>query len=302
MPQLDAVDDREAAFLAAIESLPDSYDGPDGVRPEPYGLIAFGEAANLPALVRSWIDAPLVTSGTQFLAATGFDFGELGPLKITSEMSGAEVVTVGSPLYEPDVHVPAGPFSLYTVACYVGYATDHGDAVEQINDALRAIAERCRARVQTEVNPAKALAWTLWNRVPLLLASRSNSAAPPLVQRVFARIGKSLAISSGQHPLEFATGALEGNHALGDDLLALVLGSDDRETELARQVLATRVAQIESLDLAEVIAEPPADPVVSGMALWYLSLWVAAYLAILHGHDPADSGVYDEVRKVAQGG
>lgn len=302
MPQLDAVDDREAAFLAAIDALPDSYDGPDGVRPEPYGLIAFGEAANLPALLRPWIDAPLVTRGTQFLTATGFDFGELGPLKITSEMSGAEVVTLGSRTYEPDVQVATSPFSVYTVGCYLGYATDHGDAVEEINSALRAIAGRCRAQVPTEDNPAKALAWTLWNRVPLLLASRSNSAAQPLVQRVFARIGKSLAISSGEHPLEFASGALEGNHALGDDLLALVVGSDDRETELARQVLSTRVAQVENLDLAEVLTEPPVDPVVAGMALWYLSLWVAAYLAILHGHDPADSGVYDEVRKVAQGG
>jgi len=30
--------------------------------------------------------------------------------------------------------------------------------------------------------------------------------------------------------------------------------------------------------------------------IWYLTMWVAAYLAILHKFDPADTSVYEEAR------
>jgi hypothetical protein len=301
MPQLDALDEREAAFLASLASLPGSYDGPDGVRTPPYGLMAFGEAAALPAVLRPWIDRTLVADGTQFVVSTGFDFGEVPALKVAVELTSAKVVTLGSRVNEPDLHVPAGPLSLYSIWCYLGFATGHDEAVAEFEASARVLAERCAAGTNTEQNPAKALAWSLWNRVPILVAGRANSSVPPLIQRVFARTGKSLAISLGEHPLELATGALEGNHALGDDLLALLIGGEDAELGLAREVLSTRVAQVERLDLGEVLNQPPSDPVAAAMALWYLSLWVAAYLAILHGHDPADSGVYREVRRAAEG-
>jgi hypothetical protein len=302
MPQLDALDENEAAFLASLASLPGSYDGPDGVRQPPYGLVAFGEAAALPLVLRPWIDGSLVAEGTQFLISTGFDFGEIGPLKLVGDVSGAQVVTLGSRLNDPDLEVAPGPFSLYTICSYLGHATGHHQAIQEFDAAARTVAERCGAHSATENNPAKALAWTLWNRVPLLLASRTASSVPALVQRVFARTGKSLAIAVGEHPLEFASGALEGKHAFGDDLLALLIGGNDAELELAREVLSTRVAQVERLDLSELLPAAPADPVATALTLWYLSLWVAAYLAILHGHDPADSGVYLEARTAAEEG
>lgn len=300
MRELDNLEASEAAFLAELETLPGSYDGPDGTRTQPYGLTAFGEAAALPAILGTWIDAPLVTNGTQFLISTGFDFGELGPMQITAEMSGARVVTLGSETLGPDIEVPPGPLSLYTFANYLGHATGHHDAVEEMNGAMHRIAERSHPRAPTEINPAKALAWTLWNRVPLLVAGRPNSGVPALVQRAFARVGKSLAISLGEHPLELVTGAFEGNHAMGDHLLALVIGADDPELKLVREVLGSRVAQVESFDLNSMLGEiGPTDPVATAMSLWYLAVWVAAYLAILHGFDPNDSGVYDEVRAAA---
>ncbi|HEX7003111.1 MAG TPA: SIS domain-containing protein [Trueperaceae bacterium] len=302
MTELDALRTDEPAFLGELERLPGSYEGPDGEQPGPYGLTGFGEAASLSGIMRTWIDGPLVTSGTQFLLSAGFEYGELGPLAVTAEMSGAHVVTVGTGFLEPNLEVPPGPLSLYTFVSYLGHATGHHRAVEEIDGALRTIAERSRPELPTELNPAKALAWTLWNRTPLLLASRANSGVPLLVQRAFARVGKSLAVTTGEHPLELVTGAFEGNHALGDDLLALVVGPDDRELELAREVLGTRVAQVERLGLEPVLGEnEPADPVARAVSIWYLAVWVAAYLAVLHGFDPGDSGVYDEVRRVAQG-
>lgn len=301
MHELDVVTGTDAEFLAALEALPGSYDGPDGVRPDPYGLTAFGEAVSLAPVLGPWIDAPLVTSGTQFLVSTGFDYGELGPLRIATEMTGAEIVTMGAEIEEADLRVESGPFSLYTFASYLGYATGHGDAVEQMDAALRVIAERCRWQAPTETNPAKTLAWTLWNRVPLLVASRANAGVPELLQRVFARVGKSLAVTVGEHPLELVSGALEGKHELGDDLLALIVGGDDAELKLVDEILRTRVAQVERLDTGQ-FSDLPGDPVARALIHWYYTLWTAAYLAILHGHDPADSGVYQEARKAAQGG
>ena len=302
MKELDALEATESVFLEELAQLPGSYEGPDGERTPPYGVTGFGETAALGGILAPWTDAPLVTSGTQFLLSTGFDFGELGPLAITSEMSGAEVVTLGSGFLDPSLEVAAGPLSLYTFVSYLGHATGNHQAVEEMNLAMRKIAERSQAHLPTELNPAKALAWTLWNRTPLLLASRTNRGVPALVQRTFARVGKALAVTAGEHPLELVTGAFEGNHALGDDLLALVVGADDQETTLAREVLSTRVAQVESLELHAVLGEAgPQDPVAQAVSLWYLAVWVASYLAILNGFDPGDSGVYDEVRRAAQG-
>jgi hypothetical protein len=295
MRELDALDPHEAEFLTRIANLPGSYDGPDGTRPEPYGLMAFGEAATLPALLRPWVDGPLVASGTQFLLAPGFDFGEFEPVRVASGLTSAQVVTLGTRLVGPDIEVPNSALSLYTYACYLGYATGHHDAVAQLDRAMTEVASRCRGEVPTEINPAKAMAWTLWNRVPLLVAASPRSAVPALIQRVFARVGKSLAVAVGEHPLEMVTGAFEGKHALGDDVLALLTGPDDVELGLVREVLATRVAQVESLDVRELVGDDtPADPVALGLSHWYLALFVAAYMAILNGHDPADSPVYEE--------
>ena len=54
-------------MLAALADLPGSYDGPTGLRRAPYGLLAFGESAALSRVLVSWVDAPVVAKGTQFL-------------------------------------------------------------------------------------------------------------------------------------------------------------------------------------------------------------------------------------------
>lgn len=333
------IDDRtlttdESGFLDRLTALPGSYDGPDGVRPGPYGLSGFGEAASVARALQSWVDAPLVVSGTQFLFAAGFDYGELGALKLSSELAGAEVVTLGYASYEPNYQVPQDVLSPYIYASYLAYATGHGDALADAERAMTVLRDRLGPNVAVEQNPAKLLAWTLWNRVPLLLTSRAHVGLGDLVQRVFARVGRTLAISTGEHPLELLTGALEGRHQLGDDLVGLIVGPEDEELRLARDVLETRVAQVERLGLAaedgraaETSSETPAessskessskDGVAAGvdlagavgvevkdvgaraLALWYASLWVAAYLALLHDQPPGDNDVYAAVTQVA---
>lgn len=293
LSRLTAAD--EGGFLDRLAALPGSYDGPDGLRVEPYGLTGFGEASALSAALRSWVDAPLVVSGTQFMLASGFDYGELGALKLIME-SDVEVVTLGFEAYKPDFRVEPGVLSLYTYASYLAYATGHSEALMQAETSMAALRDYLRPEVETERNPAKALAWALWNRVPLLLAPKSDAGVLNLLQRVFARVGKSLSISAGEHPLEFVSGAFEGRHNLADDVVGVIVGEDE-EMRLAREVLETRVAQLEPLTLPfGGIGEPLSDPGARALVLWYISLWVAAYLALLHEQSPEDSQVYEALR------
>lgn len=288
--------------LAALADLPGSYDGPTGLRPSPYGLLAFGESAALSRVLACWVDAPVVAKGTQFLLASGFDFGELAPLRLSAELAGAEPVVIGFDAYEPTLRVAPGPLSSYTYLCYLAHATGHAAALAEAEAQLALLRDRLSPQVETAQNPAKALAWTLWNRVPLLLAGRADAALPELLQRVLARVGKSLAVSLSEHPLEVVTGALEGRHQFGDDLVAVILGAENAEMALAREVLATRVAQVERLALPfGGVGKEVADPGARALVIWYAAMWVAAYLALLHQLSPSDSPVYQAALQTASG-
>ena len=293
--RLSAAD--ESGFLARLTALPGSYDGPDGLRSEPYGLLGFGEASALSAALQSWVDAPLVVSGTQFMLASGFDYGELGALKLSAEQSQADVVVLGYAAYQPDFRIAPGVLSLYTYASYLAHATGHSEALVEAETAMVALRDQLGPQIETERNPAKALAWALWNRVPLLLAPRSDIGALNLLQRVLARVGKSLSINTGDHPLEMLAGAFEGRHNLADDVVGLIVGEEDEEMRLAREVLETRASQLETLTIPfGGIGAPLDDPGARALVLWYISLWVAAYLAFLHDQSPEDSQVYEALR------
>ena len=291
-------DGRNGAFLGALGSLPGSYDGPDGRQPDPYGLIAFGEAAALAEVVSPWIDARVAPAGTQFLLAAGFDFGEVATLRISLEIGGAKPLVVGADAYEPDFNVPPGSLSTYTYLSYLAYATGHADALAEAEHAMRRLLERVVPDVPTDTNPAKTLAWSLWNRVPLLLSGRSGTGLQMLVQQTFARVGKSLTLTAGPHAIGFVAGAFEAKHRLGDDVVGLVVGPQNDETALAREILATRVAQIEHLEPPDDIPLP-ADPVAAALVRWYHATWIAAYLARLHEQDAAEADVYRAVRETA---
>ena len=284
-------------FFSQLFALPDAYDGPDGLREEPYGLMAYGEASSLSHVFKDWVDAPIVLSGTQFLFAGGFDYGDAAPLKISAELAGAQVVMLGHGVHEPNLTVTPDPFSFYSYASYLAYATGHKDDLAEANTIMRSLREQMRPEVETERNPAKTLAWQLWNRVPILLTNKRQAGLSDLVQRVFARVGKTLAIPTGEHPLEMLSGALEGRHQLGDDMVGLILGHEDEEVALGIELLETRVAQIERLSLPFAdLGSAPKDSGAYSLIVWYMSVWVAGYLALLHGLEPEDSQVYEALR------
>ena len=293
-------DGRNGEFFSDLAMLPRSYDGPDGRQPDPYGLIAFGEAATLGDVTSPWIDARVSPAGTQFLLAAGFDFGEVATLRISLEIGGAKPLVVGSDAYEPDFRVEPGSLSTYTYLSYLAHATGHGDALSAAEHVMQRLVERVAPDVPTNENPAKTHAWALWNRVPLLVSGRAATGLQLLVQQTFARVGKSLTVTSGPHASGFVAGAFEGKHRLGDDVVGLVVGPEDDETALAREVLATRVAQVEHLEPPADL-ELPADPVAGSLVRWYYATWTAAYLARLHEEDAAEADVYRAVRETASG-
>lgn len=286
-----------SGFFKKLTNLPNSYEGPDGLQKEPYGLMAYGECSSLPGLFKSWIDAPIVLSGTQFLFAGGFDYGEAAPLRISAELAGAKVVTLGYGVHEPNIEILPDVLSTYTYTGYLAHATGHKEDWQEANMLMTTLLEVMKPEVETAQNPAKTLAWNLWNRVPLVTASRRQNGLNDMVQRLLARVGKSLAITTSEHPLEVLTGAFEGRHQLGDDVVGLLLGDPDEEMRLTLSVLESRVAQVERIALPfGGIGEAPADAGAYNLVLWYISLWVSAYLAILHKFDPVDTNVYEEAR------
>ena len=284
-------------LLNDLTKLPNSYEGPDGVQPEPYGLFAYGEASSLPAVYRGWVDAPLVVNGTQFLFAGGFDSGDAVTLKLNAEMAGANVVLLGHDVHEPNLHVAPHPLSFYTYSSYLAYATGHKEDLQQANATMAQLAGQLKAEVEANQNPAKTLAWSLWNRVPLVLTSKRNAGLASAVQRMFARVGKAFAVTVGEHPLETVTGMLEGRHGFGDDIVVLALGDEDADMALAKEVLSSRVAQIEAISLPfGNVTSAPTNGGAQALVLWYISAWVAAYLALLNQLDPGVNGIYDAAR------
>lgn len=297
MTDLDTLP-SDVSFLSDLATLPGSYDGPDGHRDGPYGVMGFGEADAVAQFAAPWMDAPAVASGTQFVLAGGFDFGELGPTLASVELAGADPLVVGFGLYDPAVRIEPGPLNVYTTLAFLAHATGRAELWAETEVALRRVAEAFGPGVPSEENPAKRAAWRLWNRVPLLLSARGTSNLQPLAQQVFARVGRSLAIPTGGHPSGVVSGAFEGRHAFGDDVVALVLGSADGEVPLASEVLESRIAEVSHLPLPDELVLPD-DRVAAGVVHWYVLSWVAVYLSLLHEHEPGESPVYTAVRDAA---
>jgi hypothetical protein len=293
-------------FLARLAALPDAYDGPDGVRPGPVQFDASGPAAVLVPLVAPWVGDRRPPAGTLVLVSGGFDAdGSLARRRAAAEAQGSEVVVLGEAGGEatgaaPDVALDDDALAPYHVVRYLAHATGRTEAGVRLADALRRVAAAADPTVPTAENPAKRLAWALWQRVPLLVGDRLGAAAQPLLQQTFARVGKALAVPTGDHPALVAAAAFEGRHALADDLVALVVGGRAPDHDLVEEVLATRVAQIERLHFDDGWLPAAAqDSVVDGLTLWYAATWVAAYGALLAELDPADESLYGRVRAVA---
>jgi hypothetical protein len=299
-------------LLEALLRLPHGATVDDRARSRPIGFEATGPTAVLVPFVAPWVDGRLVVGGTQVLVDGGFASDDVALWRLAAEAAGTDVVLLGAhdegaaaavfggAEAGPDVVLNDGPLGAFEVLRLLAHATGQTERLADFDARLAAIATACAATVPTELNPAKALAWRLHQRVPLLVTARAGGALQSWVQQVFARVGKTLAVPTGEHSALVAASAFEARHALGDDLVGLVLGVEDAETRLVTEVLETRTAQVERLTLgADGWPEPTHEPVFDGALVAYAATWVAAYGALLGELAPGKEGVYASVRAAA---
>ncbi|PNY80493.1 SIS domain-containing protein [Deinococcus koreensis] len=284
-------------LLSLLETLSGSYAGPTRPESGPYGLVGAGEGTLAAHLGQTLVPGVLARSGTQFVLsspdarAAATDYADL------AEVAGASVrhVSTGGAPEEINVLMPGGPLATYHFAQYLAHASGHaGDA--QAADALIAdLAARCAPHV-TENNPARDLAWSLWGRLPLLLAAPDAEALPHAWQQLLARIAKTLAVPLLGDPLALSTGAFEARHEQGDARVALILGDADETLQLTREILESRIDEIIHVPYPQGAVGYPAQ-----LALWYFGAWVAAYLAERYETSPADLPVLARAQAVLSG-
>lgn len=290
--------------LKTLQALPTSESPTAAARPGPLGFDGTGAAAALVPLLLPWLAGRWVDEGTQLWVAGGF--GDEALIAAHAPGPGLELLRVADRDDEeqsvrPAVLMADGPFAAVDLVRLLARLAGRQEAIELLRGTMATVAEAADPLRPTEQNPAKAMAWKLWNRVPLLLSARGQGALQGLVQQVFARLGKTLTVPSGEHPLLLATTALEGRHAIGDDLVGLWLGAPDAETALVEEALASRVAQVESLRPADGWLPPTSgDAVVDALTVWYAAAWVASYGALLVELDPAEETVYTQAREAAR--
>jgi hypothetical protein len=286
--------DREETYLVdrqglalELRDLVGTGPVPQGTYPGPHGVLAYGEgrfAAELLAFPE-WVE-----EGTLFLLEGGYDLGEAAAMGLLAESGRARVVRVGL-RQGVDVHVPPSPVSPYRYLRFLLLATGQEEALKEVDAKLLEERRRLGPEVPLEENPAKFLAYTLLERLPLFYSPffRPLEAA---AQSLTARIGKSLSLTPPFSALEFFLTGLEARHEQGDPLAAVLLGGGEA-VALAKEILETRV------DAVAEVPPPEGSRLAQAVALWYRLAWTAYYLALLYGVDPSDQEVLERLREVS---
>ncbi|PYE53361.1 SIS domain-containing protein [Deinococcus yavapaiensis] len=272
-----------------LRNLPGSaeaYPAQDG----PFGVIGLGEGALAAELLQSLVDRRLTREGTQFvLTSTEWEASAEDYMRL-AEVSGAKALRFGGgELDKLAGLVERGVTATYHFAQRVAYATGHADEAQEAERLLAGVRDRCVPEVQ-EGNPARDLAWSLWTRTPLLLAPDQDAFLVWAWQLALARVGKSLSVPVERDALYILTGAFEARHESGDNRVALILGEEDDEMAIAREVLQTRVDEVIFVPYPEGVGGYS-----GGLATWYFALWVAFYLAERYGVSPEDASPLREV-------
>ena len=285
--------DREETYLVdrtglalELRDLVGTGPVPGEAYPGPHAALGYGEGqfAALLSGLPDWGE-----EGTLFLLEGGYDLGEAAGMALLAETGRARVVRVG---FRPgvEVHSPPSPLAPYRYLRFLLLATGREEVLRSVDEALLEERRRLGPEVPVEENPAKFLAYTLLERLPLFYSPLFR----PLegaVQTLFARVAKSLSLTPPPSALEFFLVGLEARHEQGDPLAAVLLGPGE-EAALAKEILESRV---------DALAEVPAtgaNRLAQVMALWYRMAWTAYYLALLYGVDPGDHGLLERLREV----
>ncbi len=294
----------------SLENLPYSYVGSSLELLAPYGLIGYGEGAWASEVARDWIDNTIVEGGTQFVLLGGLDFGQAEIAMLLAESRNSKLYRMGTGhlesralktekgltlkiTQEPETLeqlIPASPFSSYTYLQALAYATGQSSSAKAADQVLYDLLDRCKTEIHSETNPAKQLAWKLWTRTPILLASPGFEQQIWAWQEMLSRVAKSLSIPIERNPLTVIASGFEARHETGDGLVALLLGSNADIFESLQELLETRVAEVIQ------VPAPEAEKYPQQLGLWYFGAWVSYYLALLYSADPQDSSALVELR------
>lgn len=277
-----------------LSRLPGSYQGPDfqgaGLADAaPFGLLGLGEASLAARICEDFAQPGLVRSGTQLLLNSPETQAAAADFAALAEVGGVRVLRAGigeGRRFDLDALgylAPGGVLGTYHLAQYVAYATGHAEEARQAEALMLELRDRCGPETE-DGNPARELAWSLWGRSPLLLAPAGEGVLIEAWQGLLARVGKVLSIPVEHEPLYTLTGAFEARHERGDGRLALILGDEDAEMGLCREILETRIDEVALIPYPSGFEGYPGT-----MALWYFGAWVAAYLAEREGTSPDDS-------------
>ncbi|TBH20156.1 SIS domain-containing protein [Thermus thermamylovorans] len=284
--------DREETYLAdrrglalELRDLVGSGPVPKEAYPSPHAAIGYGEGWFAAALsgLPDWTE-----EGSLFVLEGGYDLGEGAALALLAEGGRARVVRLGF-REGAEVYLPPSPLNPYRYLRFLLLATGREGALKEVDEALLRERRRLGPEVPLEQNPAKFLAYTLLERLPLLYAPffRPLEGA---AQSLLARIGKSLSLTPPHSALEFFLTGMEARHEQGDPLAAVLLGEGEA-VRLAKEILETRV---------DAVAEVPPQGesrLAQAVALWYRLAWTAYYLALLYGVDPSDPEVLERLRE-----
>ena len=283
--------DREETYLAdrrglalELRDLVGSGPVPKEAYPGPHAALGYGEgwlAARLSGLP-DWTE-----EGTLFVLEGGYDLGEAAALALVAETERVRVVRMG--FREGAAYLPPSPLAPYRYLRFLLLATGQEEALSEVDKALLEERKRLTPEVPLEANPAKFLAYTLLERLPLFYAPFFRP-LEEAAQSLFARIGKSLSLTPPHSALEFFLTGLEARHEQGDPLAAVLLGEGEA-VRLAKEILETRV------DAVAEVPPPEGSRLAQAVALWYRLAWTAYYLALLYGVDPSDPEVLERLRE-----
>jgi glucose/mannose-6-phosphate isomerase len=188
---------------------------------------------------------------------------------------------------QPRASVGSGVILLTGLLERAGYLDVTAGAVEEAAGAVVEMAGRCAPGVPTEQNPAKQLAWSLVDRLPIVEAAGFLS---PVARRWKTQLNENGKTAAAWEELPEAThNAIVGYaqpEALRDRLFVVFLASaDDHPRNALRRSLSVELLAARQIG-HEVVAVGGRGRLAQAFSAIALGDFTSVYLGILYGLDP----------------
>ena len=219
-----------------------------------------------------------------------------GPLRSVAERAELPMLTFPGG-GQPRAAVGYGTLLLAGLLERAGYLAVGDEEVASAVDAARGAVERCAPEVPTAGNPAKQLAWSLVDRLPIVEASGHLA---PVARRWKTQLNENAKSTATWEELPEAThNAIVGYaqpETLHERMFVLFLASpaehprNARRAGLSAELLgATQIAH-------QVVPAAGQGRLAEAFSLIVLGDFVSAYLAVLYGLDPTPVEVIAQLK------